>query len=312
MTDLVSRALADKDVADRPRGFRPSAKLVMAVAILTCFLLVALAGRLLPLDPGPVDVTRIFNPPSAAHWLGFDDAGRDVLIQLVIGAWPSLAVGLSAAAVAVVVGGTVGLLAGYSRGWLDLVLLRIMDYFIIVPALPFAMVITAIWGPGLEHTIIVIGILLWSTTARIVRAQVKSGRERLFVQRARILGAGHGHILLRHILPQVVPLVGTTGSLAVALAILTQAALEFFGLAGTNMLSWGTMIRFAFQRDALLNDAWWVIVPPGLCICIVISACYWLSQSLERALNPRLQTTDLHIRSFVVLANGRKATDARH
>nr|WP_291306763.1 MULTISPECIES: ABC transporter permease subunit [unclassified Devosia] len=110
------------------------------------------------------------------------------------------------------------------------------------------------------------GLLLWSTTARVVRAQVKSGRERLYVQRARSLGAGHLHILLRHILPQVLPLIGTTGSLAVALAVLTQAALEFFGLGGTDLLSWGTMIRFAFQRDAMLNGAWWMIVPPGLCI----------------------------------------------
>jgi peptide/nickel transport system permease protein len=163
------------------------------------------------------------------------------------------------------------------------------------------MVITAVWGPGLGHMILVIAILLWSTTARVVRAQVKSGRERLYVIRARMLGASHLHVLWRHILPQVLPLIGTTGSLAVALAILTQAALEFFGLAGTAVLSWGSMIRFAFQRDAMLNGAWWVVVPPGVCICIVITACYWLAQSLETALNPRLRTTDLRTRSFHVL-----------
>lgn len=293
--------IAMTKVSAAPRGrLRPSSKLVVATTILACFVLIALAGRFLPLDPGAIDVSRVFAPPSAAHWLGSDDAGRDVLIQLIIGAWPSLAVGFSAAAVAVLIGGTIGVLAGYSRGWLDLMLLRVMDYFIVVPALPFAMVITAIWGPGLSHMIIVIGILLWSTTARIVRAQVKSGRERLYVQRARMLGASHIHILVKHILPQVLPLIGTTGSLAVALAILTQAALEFFGLAGTAVLSWGSMIRFAFQRDAMLNDAWWVVVPPGLCICVVITACYWLAQSLERALNPRLRTTDLRIRSFGV------------
>jgi peptide/nickel transport system permease protein len=275
-------------------------KLKAAITILGLFFLAALSGPLFGLDPGPIDVQRIFAAPSAQNWLGSDDAGRDVLIQLVIGALPSLVVGLSAAAVAILIGGTVGILAGYSRGWLDLVLLRIMDYFIVVPALPFAMVITAIWGPGLGHMIVVIGILLWSTTARVVRAQVKSGRERLYVQRARALGASHPHILMRHILPQVLPIIGTTGSLAVALAILTQAALEFFGLAGTGVLSWGTMIRFAFQRDAMLNDAWWVVVPPGLCICLVITACYWLAQSLEQKLNPRLHTTDLRIRSFAL------------
>lgn len=300
----MSEAAMTNQPATPRAPLRLSFKLVLATAILTGFVLVALAGRFLPLDAGAIDVSHVFAPPSADHWLGSDDAGRDVLMQLIIGAWPSLAVGLSAAAVAVLIGGTIGILAGYSRGWLDLVLLRIMDYFIVVPALPFAMVITAIWGPGLSHMIIVIGILLWSTTARIVRAQVKSGRERLYVQRARVLGASHVHILLRHILPQVLPLIGTTGSLAVALAILTQAALEFFGLAGTAVLSWGSMIRFAFQRDAMLNDAWWVVVPPGLCICVVITACYWLAQSLERALNPRLRTTDLRVRSFAVRKAG--------
>jgi peptide/nickel transport system permease protein len=280
-------------------------KFVVAIVVLACFILVALAGRFLNLDPGAIDVARIFQPPSMEHWLGTDDAGRDIFMQLIIGAWPSLVVGLSAAAVAVLIGGTVGILAGYSRGWLDLVLLRVMDYFIVVPALPFAMVITAVWGPGLGHMILVIAILLWSTTARVVRAQVKSGRERLYVIRARMLGASHLHVLLRHILPQVLPLIGTTGSLAVALAILTQAALEFFGLAGTAVLSWGSMIRFAFQRDAMLNGAWWMVAPPGICICIVITACYWLAQCLETALNPRLRTTDLRARSFHVLPMSR-------
>lgn len=300
MTVLPS---TESDVIKAPIGvavpvFRPSPRLVAALTILVGFALVAIAGPALRLSAGVTDMSRIYAAPSAEHWLGADDAGRDVLVQLVIGCWPSLLVGLSAAAVAVIIGGTVGLLAGYSRGWLDLVLLRLMDYFIVVPALPLAMVITAILGPGLDHTILVIGLLLWSTTARVVRAQVKSGRERLYVQRARSLGAGHLHILLRHILPQVLPLIGTTGSLAVALAVLTQAALEFFGLGGTDLLSWGTMIRFAFQRDAMLNGAWWMIVPPGLCICLVITACYWLAQSLEEALNPRLRATDLRIRSF--------------
>jgi peptide/nickel transport system permease protein len=304
MSAVQPTALGGPDAASAPawnirRALGP--RLVAATLILAGFAFVALAGRFLDLDPGAIDVSRIFQPPSTAHWLGSDDAGRDILAQLVIGAWPSLVVGLSAAAVAVLIGGTVGILAGYSRGWLDLVLLRVMDYFIVVPALPFAMVITAVWGPGLGHMILVIAILLWSTTARVVRAQVKSGRERLYVIRARMLGASHLHVLWRHILPQVLPLIGTTGSLAVALAILTQAALEFFGLAGTAVLSWGSMIRFAFQRDAMLNGAWWVVVPPGVCICVVITACYWLAQSLETALNPRLRTTDLRTRSFHVL-----------
>ncbi|KFC67192.1 putative peptide ABC transporter, permease protein [Devosia sp. LC5] len=280
----------------RPRT--TNLKLWVAIGTLLTFIVIAAGSRLLQIDPGPIDTSLIYAPPSAAHWLGFDDAGRDVVRLLIIGSWPSVIVGLCAAAVAVLIGGTIGLVAGYSRGWLDLILLRITDYFIVVPALPLAMVITAIWGADLWRMIVVIGILLWATTARVVRAQVKSGRERVYVQRAKALGAGPVHIIIHHILPQVLPLISTTGALAVALAILTQAALEFFGLGGADVLSWGTMIRFAFQRDALLNDAWWVIVPPGLCICTVITACYWLSQCLESAINPRLHTTDLRVRSF--------------
>lgn len=298
--NMVDSAAIAVNLSAKSGGFGWRPKLVAAIAILVGFALVAAAGLLLPLEPGPIDVDRIYGPPSTSNWLGFDDAGRDVLVQLVIGSWPTLVVGLSAALVAVLIGGVVGLLSGYSRGWLDLMLVRLIDYFIVVPALPFAMVITAILGPGLQNMILVIGILLWSTTARVVRAQVKSARERAYVERSRSMGAGHFHILRHHILPQVLPLIGTTGALAVALAILTQSALEFFGLAGSGILSWGTMIRFAFQRDALLNDAWWVIVPPGICITLVITACLWLSQCLEQALNPRLATTDLRIRSFAV------------
>lgn len=297
-TTPPGNAVAEANESKSRKAHSP--KLVAALAILTGFAGIVVAGLVLPLDRGLINVERIYQPPSLDHWLGFDDAGRDVLVQMVLGAWPSLVIGLAAATVAVLIGGIVGILSGYSRGWLDLVLVRLIDYFIIVPALPFAMVVTALVGPGLRNMILVIGILLWSTTARVVRAQVKSVRERAFVERSRSLGAGHFHVLRLHILPQVLPLIGTTGALAVALAILTQSALEFFGLAGSGVLSWGTMIRFAFQRDALLNGAWWVIAPPGLCITMVITACIWLSQCMEQALNPKLENTDLRVRSFSV------------
>jgi peptide/nickel transport system permease protein len=290
----------DGDASATVRGHRRriEVKAVVALTVLVAFTVMAIAARLTGLQSGDADVANIYGAPSAQHWLGLDDAGRDVLTQLLIGSWPTLLIGLSAACVAMMIGGAVGLMAGYSRGWLDLLLLRVTDYFIVVPALPFAMVITAVWGPGIFHMIVVIGVLLWATTARVVRAQVKSGRERVYVQRVRILGASHLHVIVRHVLPEVMPLIATTGALAVAHAILMQAALEFLGLGGAESLSWGTMIRFAFQRDALLNGAWWFVIWPGVAISLVIASCYWLSQSVEKAINPRLRSSDLRIRSF--------------
>jgi peptide/nickel transport system permease protein len=159
-------------------------------------------------------------------------------------------------------------------------------------------VVAAIWGPSLFHIIIVIGILLWTSTARIVRAQVKSVRERVYIKRARSLGESNARIVARHVLPQIAPLLIANVVLTVAVAIFDETALAFFGLSDPSAVSWGTIIEHAFQRAAISSGYWWAIVPPGVCVALVIMGCYLVGQAIEDALNPRLRVAHLSVKSF--------------
>jgi len=239
-----------------------------------------------------------FGPPSRAHPLGLDDGGIDMVTLLMWGLRISLIVGFAATLVSMLIGGTVGLVAGYFGGKTDGILMRITDYFLVIPDVPLMIVVAAIWGPSLFHIIIVIGILLWTGTARVIRAQVKSVRERVYVKRARALGAGHGRIILRHVLPQVAPLLIANTVLTIAVAVFDETALAFLGLGDPSRISLGKVIENAFQRAAISSGAWWAIVPPGVLVALLILSCSLIGQSLEDALNPRLRVAHLSARTF--------------
>jgi peptide/nickel transport system permease protein len=200
--------------------------------------------------------------------------------------------------VSMLIGGTVGVLAGYFGGRTDLVLMRITDYFLVIPDVPLMIVVAAIWGPSLFHIVVVIGILLWTSTARVIRAQVKSVRERVYVKRARSLGAGHLRILFRHVVPQVAPLLIANTVLTIAVAIFDETALAFLGLGDPSRTSLGKMIENAFQRAAISSGAWWAIVPPGALVALIILSCSLIGGALEDALNPRLRVAHLSARTF--------------
>jgi peptide/nickel transport system permease protein len=275
---------------------RPSAA-VGAVVLLLVILGALLAPVLAPYDQheqaGPV-----FGHPSWSHPLGLDDGGIDVVTLLMWGCRVSLVVGFAATFVSMVIGGTIGLTAGYFGGKVDTVLMRITDYFLVIPDVPLMIVVAAIWGPSLFHIVIVIGILLWTSTARVIRAQVKSVRERVYVKRARALGAGHWRIVFRHVLPQVAPLLIANTVLTIAVAIFDETALAFLGLGDPSRISLGKMIENAFQRAAISTGAWWAIVPPGLLVAVIILSCSLLGGAIEDALNPRLRVAHLSARSF--------------
>jgi peptide/nickel transport system permease protein len=239
-----------------------------------------------------------FGTPGAFGPLGLDDGGTDVFSLLIWGARISLTVGFAATLVAILVGGAVGVLAGYVGGATDTILMRITDYFLAIPDVPLMIVVAAIWGPSLSHIILVIGLLLWTSTARVVRAQVKSVRERVYVKRARALGAGDGRIVFRHVLPQVAPLLVANTVLTIAVAIFDETALAFLGLSDPSKISWGKMIKNATESAAVSAGAWWAIVPPGLCVAVVILACTLVGQAMEDALNPRLRVAHLAARGF--------------
>ncbi len=275
---------------------RPSAAIgaaVLSLIVLAAVLAPWIAPYGLHDQVGPV-----FGAPSWSHPLGLDDGGIDVVTLLMWGARISLVVGFAATLVSMIIGGTIGVLAGYFGGKVDGLLMRITDYFLVIPDVPLMIVVAAIWGPSLFHIVIVIGILLWTSTARVIRAQVKSVRERVYVKRARSLGAGHARIVFRHVLPQVAPLLIANTVLTIAVAIFDETALAFLGLGDPSRTSLGKMIENAFQRAAISSGAWWAIVPPGALVAIVILSCSLIGGALEDALNPRLRVAHISARTF--------------
>jgi len=270
----------------------------VGLGVLLLFVVLAfLAPWIAPYDVH-TRVGAIYGPPSLRHPLGLDDGGIDMLSLLIQGGRISLIVGFAATFVAMIIGGGIGIASGYFGGWLDAALMRITDYFIVIPDLPLAIIVAAVWGASLGHLIFVIALLLWTTTARIVRAQVKSVRERVYVKRARSLGASDARIVLRHVLPQIGPLLIANTVLTVAVAIFDETALAFLGLGDPSSITWGNIIEFAFLRTAISSGAWWAVIPAGLCVALVIMGCFWLGQAIEDALNPRLKVSYLSPRVF--------------
>jgi peptide/nickel transport system permease protein len=280
------------------RALRHNPAAVIGASILLVIAFCAVSAPLIAPYGLHTQVGPVFGRPSWAHPVGLDDGGIDMVTLLMWGARISLIVGFAATFVSMAIGGTVGVLAGYFGGKVDTILMRITDYFLVIPDVPLMIVVAAIWGPSLFHIVIVIGILLWTGTARVIRAQVKSVRERVYVKRARALGAGHIRIVVRHVLPQVAPLLIANTVLTVAVAIFDETALSFLGLGDPSRTSLGKVIENAFERAAISSGAWWAIVPPGALVALIILGCSLVGGSMEDALNPRLRVAHLSARTF--------------
>ncbi|MEI7742308.1 MAG: ABC transporter permease [Chloroflexota bacterium] len=256
------------------------------------FLLAVVGPIVFPFDPKAVGKTAadILRPPSGVHWLGTDELGRDVFRETLAGAQVSLLVGLLATAISMLAGTAVGLAAGYSRGRFGGVMMRITDFFLVLPTLPLIIALAAVVGQSLGVIIVVIGVTSWASTARIVRSQVLSLRERVFVERVRALGATDLRIAMVHILPNVLPLIFANTVLVIAGSILAEATLAFLGLGDPLHTSWGTMLHSAFTNGAISRGAWWYLLPPGLGIVIVVLGFTLVGYTLDRILNPRLRS----------------------
>lgn len=279
---------------------RADRRTLLGAAILGIAALVAIFAPLLApyssREPsGPTNMS-----PSLQHPLGTDDAGVDVLSLVIWGARISMTVGVVATLVAMAVGGAIGITAGYVGGRLDGVLMRITDYFLVVPQIPLMIVVATIWGPSLSHIVIVIGLLNWTMTARLLRAQVKTLKQRTYVKRAAALGAGHLRIIRQHIAPQLGALLIANTVLTVANAIFSETALSFLGLGDPTAASWGSIMNNAFRSTAISNGFWWEILPAGLCVSIVVFGCSLLGVAIEERLNPRLRTSHISRRRFRV------------
>jgi len=242
--------------------------------------------------PSQFDRSTPFQSPTSAHPLGTDWQGFDILKLVMYGGQISLLIGFVSSFVAMVIGTSVGLVAGYFGRVTDQVLSRTTDFFLVIPWLPFVLVLSAVLGPSLETTIVAIAVVSWPTTARVIRSQVLTLKERNFVERARAIGANDLQILRKHILPNVMPLVWAEAVLTISSAVFTESFLSFFGLGprGPNVIeSWGTIVNEAYQYLALINGQWWYFLPPGLFITLVVLAFAMLGYGLEEILNPALR-----------------------
>ncbi len=258
-----------------------------------CLGFVLLGGIIVLAGAGPIiyrvdpwaRVGRRFEPPASRFALGTDYQGRDVLAGVVSGARTSLTIGAAATLVIVAIGVLIGTAAGYQGGRVDEVLMRLTEFFQILPAFLLAMAIVAIFGPTLWTVTAAIGLSNWPGTARLVRSEFLTLRERDFVLAARALGLGDVRVVLREILPNALPPVIVNASLTVGVAILFEAGLSFLGLTDPNVMSWGYMI--GSSRD-YLREAWWTVTFPGLAIVLSVLALSLVGDWLNDVLNPRL------------------------
>ncbi|WP_349877160.1 ABC transporter permease [Micromonospora sp. HUAS YX12] len=257
--------------------------------VLVLLIVVGVAGPwLAPAGVNDVDVDQMLRPPSGAHPFGTDELGRDVLSRVLVAARVSLQVGAVSVGIALVAGVTLGLLAGYYRGWLDSVLMRCMDVLFAFPVLLLAVAIVAVLGPGLLTAMVAIGVVYTPIFARITRAGVLSVREQVFVRAAVSIGASDLRIMRRHVLPNIAaPLIVQT-SLSLAFAILSEAALSFLGLGiQPPAPAWGRML---FDGRGFVTDAWWLGVFPGAAIFLTVLAFNLVGDALRDVLDPRQLT----------------------
>ncbi|KUL48815.1 ABC transporter permease [Streptomyces sp. NRRL S-1521] len=264
---------------------------------LAALVLIALAAVFAPLLVGSdaQSVTdapgRPMESPSGAYPLGTDQFGRDLLGLLVWGARISLSVGLLAAVLSVAIGTLVGITAGHYKGWYATVIMRVTDWFLVMPTLVLAIALASVMSRSLWTIILAIGVTTWPTTARLVRAQTLAVESRPYIERAQALGGGHGHIMVRHVLPNVMPLVLAQTTLVISGAILTEATLAFLGLGDPTSVSWGGLLQDAREAGAVSAGHWWYLAPPGLAIAVVALAFTLCGRAVESVLNPRLGAT---------------------
>ncbi|NGN69212.1 ABC transporter permease [Streptomyces sp. A7024] len=261
---------------------------------LIALLVIALVAIFAPLLVGS-DVDNVtdapgkaLEDPSAEFPFGTDQFGRSVLGLVVYGSRISLTVGLLSAFLCVAIGTVVGIVAGHFGGWFSTVLMRVTDWFLVMPALVLAIVLATVMSRSVTTIIIAIGVTAWPTTARLVRAQTLAIEARPYIERAKALGAGHLHITTRHVLPNVMPLVLAQTTLAISTSILTEATLAFLGLGDPQVVSWGGMLQDAREAGAVSSGHWAYLVPPGLAIAAVALAFTLAGRALETVLNPKL------------------------
>jgi len=263
---------------------------VAGLFIVLFFITIALLAPFISrYSPEQTDPSAYLEPPNFQHWFGTNEVGQDLFSLNVYGARISLLVGFSAALIAVFIGSLIGLVSGYYGGLLDEILMRITDFFLVVPPIILMIIIGSILGSSLMNVIIVIGILSWSPTARVVRSMVLSIKEWPYVEAIKALGGSDKRIIFRHILPNTTSVIYANMALSASNAIFSHAAMVFLGVGDVNDLSWGMILHYAFASGALSSGCWWYFVPPGIFIVMLIFGFVLIGFSLEELFNPKLR-----------------------
>jgi peptide/nickel transport system permease protein len=269
------------------RVFRSNKAAMLGLVILSVIVLTMSFGPSLygvaPFDIAGAPFTEPFTDGNV--WLGTDYLGRDVLAGVLVGGRATVLVGLAAATVAVTIGVSIGALAGYFGGWVDTALSRVTELFQVLPALLFAMVLVTLFTPSLTVVIFAIGIVAWTGTARLARAEFMRLRHLEYANAARAMGAGPLRLMLREILPNALPPLIVSATLIVGSAILFEAGLSFLGLSDANVMSWGLMIG-SNRRNIL--ECWWAVTFPGAAIFLTVLAVSLIGDGLNDAFNPKL------------------------
>jgi peptide/nickel transport system permease protein len=227
--------------------------------------------------------------PSWEHFLGTDDVGRDVYSRIIYGARISLFVGFVAAGISTLLGTIIGVISGYYGGALGESLMRLTDLFLAIPRLPLMLVLAAILGSSIWNIIGVIGVLLWTQVARIVRSHTLSVKEIPFIERCKAIGASDLRIITFHILPNVLPLIFANSVLLVGTSIYYEVTVSFLGLGDPTHISWGMLLHDGFVSAAFIKNAYWYIVPPGLAIVVTVLSFTFVGHALDEVLNPRFR-----------------------
>jgi peptide/nickel transport system permease protein len=272
---------------------RDKLALIGAIFIVFFLLVMIFAPQLAPHAPrdrhyNEAGKIRRLEPPSAAHPFGTTDVGRDIYSQVILGTRTAITVGLLAAFLVTLVGSIIGIVAGYYGGWVDTVIMRIVDFFYAIPFIPFVIVLAAVLRPSIWNIILAVSLLSWRTVARLVRSQVLSVAKRPYIKAGRVAGASNARLMFKYILPNVIPLIMLEMAFMVNWAITAEASIAFLGFGDPNVPSWGQILHTAFATGNS-RVAWWWITAPGLAIILLLLSIFYVARALEEVVDPRLR-----------------------
>jgi len=230
--------------------------------------------------------------PSMRHWLGTDFMGRDILSQLLAGARVAFMVGVSAAFMSIVLGTTIGMIAGYMGRFIDTLLMRLADMIMVMPTLLVVLILAALFGQlNIWTIVLIIALFRWPGVSRVIRAQTLSLKQRSFIEAAKVAGASHMRIIFRHIMPNVLPLAFLYMTFRVTSAIIIEAALAFLGFGDPSTVSWGMMLQWVWKTGHMFKAPYWLL-PPGICISLITLSFYMLGRAMDEVLDPRLRNEE--------------------